>query len=668
MLCKLKIICENYMNMSMELSGEQTQIFEQAGFSFTSLSEEKFLRIAEGDSDPTHLSDDELLEFLTATNLLYRAGVPLIGDDVYDFTFLAELQKRSPEHPFLKEVEPEPLASSKTVPLPARMLSTDKAYDMKSIERWIARVEKAAKECGVDFTSLLFRGSPKLDGYAAYDDGETFYTRGDGRKGTDISRAFDRGLQVAGSGVRGLGPGEIVVSKSYFAKHLARYFDNSRNFQASLIKEKELDDPAANAMAEGAALFYPFSQLPHWQGTPAELLGEFEKIVEQLLNEVDYDVDGVVFEIVDSEVKEHMGATRHHHRWQIAYKQNTQTAKVRVLRVVAQTSRSGRVNPVAEIEPTRLSGALISRATAHHYGMVREKGIGEGALIRLSRSGEVIPKIEEVLESVVPKLPDSCPSCGSNLVWESDYLICVNVLDCPAQKIHTIEHFFKVLGNVDGFGPSSIAKIYEGGVDSLSRIYALTEDDFVKFGFGPKQAENMVVQLQRSRGEAIEDWRFLAAFGVHRMGMGNCEKLLSVYPLEDVFSISRENIIEIKGFSEKIADEILPGLASIKEMFFAVYNLGFNLISTERADGAGVIEASSISGQLLVFTGTMRQGSRDEMKAQAKRLGAKVGASITGKTDMLVCGEKVGASKLKKAGDLGVKILSETEYLQLIEG
>ncbi|MFT5700950.1 MAG: DNA ligase (NAD+) [Desulforhopalus sp.] len=656
------------MDIGMKLSEEQVEVLELAGFTFEELSEEELLDIAELRRDVSQLTDDMLVEFLAAANLLYRGGVPLIEDSTYDFTFLAELHNRNPEHPFLKEVEPEPLVSSKTVLLPVRMLSTDKAYDIKSIKRWTSRIEKAAKECGVDFKSLLFRASPKLDGYAAYDDGTTFYTRGDGRKGTDISRAFARGLQVAGSGERGLGPGEIVVTKSYFAKHLAQNFDNSRNFQASLIKEKELDAPAANAMAEGAALFYPFNQLPHWQGNCDELLTDFETIVENLWDKVDYDVDGVVFEIVDSKIKEHMGATRHHHRWQIAYKQNTQTAEVRVLRVVAQTSRSGRVNPVAEIEPTRLSGALIKRATAHHYGMVREKGIGAGALIRLSRSGEVIPKIEKVLEPVTPELPDACPSCGSGLVWESDYLVCVNVMDCEAQKTHTIEHFFKVLGNVDGFGPSSITKIYASGVESLAQIYALGEEAFIAFGFGPKQAENMVAQLQRSREEAIEDWRFLAAFGIHRLGMGNCEKLLSVYPLIDVFTLTRQNIVEIKGFSEKIADEILPGLASVKEMFFSLYGLGFNLVQTDIVSESGSLQSSPISGQLIVFTGTMRQGSRDEMKQQAKGLGAKVGSSITGKTNLLVCGEKVGASKLKKAGDLGVKILSEAEYLQLLNG
>ena len=653
--------------MGMEVTTEQKELLQEAGFDFSSLTVREFLEIAELKCDVNELTDTQLEEFLTAANLLYRGGVPVIADSVYDFTFLAELKKRNPEHPFLHKVEPEALTLAKTVPLPVQMLSTDKAYEMEAIKRWATRIKKAAKECGVDFDELLFRVTPKLDGYAAYDDGTTFYTRGDGRKGTDISRAFSRGLQVAGSGERGLGSGEIVVSKSYFSEHLASLFDNSRNFQASLIKEKELEEPAAKAMKSGAALFYPFSQLPDWQGSWAELRKEFKEVVERLWDTVDYDVDGIVLEIVDEKVKEHMGATRHHHRWQIAYKQNTQTAKVRVLEVVAQTSRSGRVNPVAEIEPTRLSGALIRRATAHHYGMVRDKGIGPGALIRLSRSGEVIPKIEEVLEPVTPELPAVCPSCGSELVWESDYLICVNVMDCAAQKTHTIEHFFKVLGNVDGFGPSSISKIYAGGIESLSEIYSLDEEAFVLFGFGPKQAENMVAQLQRSREEAIEDWRFLAAFGIHRMGMGNCEKLLSEYPLREIFSLDRQKILEIKGFSEKIADEILPGLASVKEMFFALYNLGFNLVETPIHSETEQLQESPVTGQLIVFTGTMRQGSRDEMKQQAKGFGAKIGSSITGKTDMLVCGEKVGAAKLKKALELGVKILSETEYLQLIE-
>ncbi len=646
------------------LSTTQKEVLAETEFTFKHLAEEELAAVIDPAYDVAEMDDDKLLEFLELANILYRAGEQLITDQQYDFVFLEELRNRLPDHPFLQTVEPEPLTEAKTVDLPFRMLSTEKAYEFAAIERWVNRIDKAAGECGVGFATLVFRATPKLDGFAAYDDGVKLYTRGDGRRGTDISRVFERGLQVAGDGARGLGPGEIVVSRSYFLENLADMFENSRNFQASLIKEKTLEPPAAEAIRLKKAVFYPFNLLPSWQGTWRELAAGFDDIIDLLWQKTDYDVDGIVIEIVDEKIKEFMGATRHHHRWQIAFKRNTETAEVEVLRVVAQTSRSGRVNPVAEVEPTRLSGALIKRVTAHHYNMVRQQGIGPGARIRLSRSGEVIPKIEEVLVPAIPELPETCPSCGLPLIWENDYLLCINNLNCPAQITNSIEHFFKVLGNNDGFGPSSIRKIYAGGVATIPGIYRLREEDFVLLGFGPKQAENMVGQLQRSRAEPIEDWRFLAAFGIYRMGMGNCEKLLGFFPLESVFALTRADIITIKGFSEKIAEAMVAGLSAAKELFDELYAMGFNLTRTpldgEKGDADG-----PLAGKLIVFTGAMQQGSRDDMKKQAKLLGAKVGDSITGKTDMLVCGERVGAAKINRAKELGVQLLSEAEYLAL---
>jgi DNA ligase (NAD+) len=655
------------MGKNMALSDSQKEILAEANIALHHLSETELAAFIDPKVDLSEVSDDKLLEFLELANFLYRAGEQLISDGQYDFIFIEELRNRIPEHPFLHAVEPEPLAGAKTVDLPFRMLSTEKAYEFAAIERWAKRIEKAAEECGVDFAKLIFRATPKLDGFAAYDDGRTLYTRGDGRRGTDITRVFDRGLQVAERGLRGLGAGEIVVSRSYFAEHLAELFDNSRNFQASLIKEKDLELPAAEAIRLQKAVFYPFSLLPDWKGGWIELSTTFDNIIDMLWQKIDYDVDGIVIEISDDKIKDFMGATRHHHRWQIAFKRNTETAEVEVLRVIAQTSRSGRVNPVAEVEPTRLSGALIRRATAHHYNMVRQNGIGPGARIRLSRSGEVIPKIEEVLVPVSPELPETCPSCGAALIWENDYLLCINNMHCPAQLTHAIEHFFKVLGNVDGFGPSSIRKIYEGEVRTIPGIYGLTEDGFIGLGFGPKQAENMVGQLQRSLIEPIEDWRFLAAFGIYRMGMGNCEKLLSFFPLEEVFTLGREKIVAIKGFSEKIAEAMLSGLAASAELFNIMFGLGFNLVRTPLGAAAASAGDGPLVGKLIVFTGAMQKGSRDEMKKQAKLLGAKVGDSITGKTDMLICGERVGAAKLNKARTLGVQLLSEDEYLALIQ-
>ncbi len=647
------------------LTDSQKQLLQNANISFKTLAEDDLLDLIKHPDKVTGLSDEQLLELIMVCNALYRAGEPIVSDKVYDFSFLAELKNRHPQHPYLHQVEPEPALSSKTVKLPVVMLSTDKAYSFQEIENWAKRLNKAAEKLGKDFDQLIFRVTPKLDGYAAYDDGERLYTRGDGRYGSDISRVFDRGLKVASNGKRGLGAGEIVVNKHYFEQYLSPYFDNSRNFQASIIKEKELAEPVLKAIQDGAAVFYPFVLLPAWEGPWKDLKEHFDEIVQDVWNSVEYDVDGVILEVTDEEIKQFMGATRHHHRWQIAYKANTESAEVKVLKVTPQTSRSGRITPVAELEPVRLSGALLSRATAHHYKMVLEKGIGPGAIIRLTRSGEVIPKIEAVIKPVTPEIPTHCPSCGTELVWDNDYLICTNNLECPAQITHSMEHFFKVLKNNDGFGPATINKLYEHGIKNVYQIYQLTAEQFETMGFGPKQSTNLVEQLIRSRTEAIEDWRFLAAFGVFRMGLGNSEKLLAHYPLERIFELEKDDIISVEGFAEKTADIVIKGFKKIRPLFEKLYALGFNLERTTRQQTQSVNHP--LAGKTLVFTGAMQHGSRDDMKKEAKAFGAKVASSVTGKTDYLIIGEKVGQTKLEAAREKGVKILTEQEYLEMIE-
>ena len=297
------------------------------------------------------------------------------------------------------------------------MLSIDKAYSFQEILRWIDRILKSCKELSIDFMELIFKATPKLDGFAGYDDGNKLYTRGDGKKGSDISRVFDRGLKVFNNSKRGQGPGEIVVSKSYFEENLAQFFEFPRNFQASLIKEKALDEHAKNAIKKDGAFFVPFKQLPNWKGNIEELKSNFENIVKNSLNSVDFDVDGVVFEVVNDEIKRHMGSNRKFHRWQIAFKENKDKAHVRVLSITPQVGRTGKITPVAELEPTQLSGATIIRATGHHYGFVLEQQLGKGSIIELTRSGLVIPKINKVLKpSQEVIIPNNCPSCGYQLV------------------------------------------------------------------------------------------------------------------------------------------------------------------------------------------------------------------------------------------------------------
>lgn len=607
---------------------------------------------------------EELETLLKVANALYRSGYPIIEDEKYD-EYLSYLKIYDPENPFLLNIEPEVFIESKTVPLPKKMLSTDKAYSFEEIKKWTERITKAASEIGFDQNLIEIKVTPKLDGYAAYDDGRILYTRGDGIRGQDITRAFERGLKVAENAERGLGPGEIVIKKSYFNEVLSEKFENSRNIQAAIIAEKKVDEDVQKAINEGACVFYPFSQLDKWTGSIEELLSKFDSILESMWNSVDFDIDGLVLESTNESIKEHMGSTRKFHRWQIAFKVNEESAEVEVLKVVHQTSRTGRVSPVAELVPTKLSGATLSRATVHHYNMVKTNGVGPGAIIKLVRSGLVIPKIEEVIKRAEPELPENCPSCGAHLIWEGDHLICPNKSDCPAQTENTLIHFFKTLGNVDGFGPKVIEKITNQGIKHIHEIYQIPMHQFVEFGFGDKTSQNLVDQLLASRQIEIEDWRFLAAFGVTRLAGGNCEKLLQHHALVQVFEISVEDMVKIDGFAQLSAEAIVEGLANVREEFFKVYSLGFNLSVTPKESDRESSD-SPIAGAVVVFTGSMQQGSRDDMEKNAKALGAKVAKSVTGKTTYLVTGDKVGETKINAARDKGVKVLTEQEYLNLI--
>lgn len=650
------------------INQEMRAILKSSGIAFQLLSEEKIQNIIQQPLYVSTISDEQLLEFLKIANALYRGGHPIISDADYDSIYLAELRRRNPDHEFLASVEPEAAFDGEKVDLPAQMLSTEKAYSKKEIERWLERITQAAVDIGLNVDELRIRATPKLDGFAAYDDGRVLATRGDGKRGTDISRVFSRGLSVAG-GKRGKGAGEIVIDREYFDIYLSGLFENPRNFQAAIVKEKALDPLVDEAIKEKAALFFPFSELPCREASINSVREQFDAITEEMWSAVNYDVDGVIFEATNMRLKEYMGSTSQHHRWQIAYKTNEEKAQVAVLSVKPQTSRSGRITPVAELQPTKLSGVTISRATAHHYSMVRRKGIGPGAVIELVRSGMVIPKIEKVIKEAAPQIPDKCPSCDSLLIWDADNLICTNVGHCPAQIKNTIEHFFNTLRNVDGFGAATIEKLYEQSVRSVHAVYLLSVTDCRRFGFGDKQSQNLVSQLLRSRTEPLEDWRFLAAFGIHRLGLANCERLLQHHKLSEIFWLTENGLVKNRIFAEKTARIILQGLRDIKNEFDKVFALGFNLMKTKlltesRSEGA----ISPIDGKQVVFTGTMKHGSRAEMEKEARLLRAKVAKSVTGRTDFLVTGEDVGAKKIETAGNKGVRLLTENDYLAMIKG
>ena len=604
---------------------------------------------------------EKVVQMLTAYNEAYRQGAPIVSDAAYD-SLVEKLREIDPNHPFLHTIEPERFDGKNEIRHPVPMLSTEKAYTNEALGRFVDRVIKEAQHIGIEH--VRFQVTPKLDGLAGRDDGSVFATRGNGETGYEISSAFAKGVIPIGG--RGLGTGEIVVVKSYFDKHLSAEFVHPRNMVVGIISSDTLNEFAAKALQDQAVHFVPYTMLSRWEGTGDELLTNTDVIVADLMSETDYPMDGVVAEVIDPEIRREMGATAHHYRWQIAIKSKGETAVTIVENIVWQVGRTGNVTPVMEVKPVPLSGARIRRVTAHHAGMVLKESIGIGTKIEIIRSGEVIPKLEKVIApSEGIRLPEVCPVCSSELVWQNDFLKCMNPA-CSAQIEQGISHWFKTLGNADWFGIKTIQKIVANGFDTLEKIYAMQEETFRTIGFGPVLSKNLADGLRMSRTKAVEDWRFLAAFGISNLGKGDSRKLLSHIPLDDLLDADRLEIESISGFGGITSTAITRGILQRKETIQHMLSLGFNIQRTPLTREIETVE-SAVAGKSILFSGKMQKGSREAMQAEARALGARVQTSVSRNTDYLVVGEKAGAGKIEKARAMNVRILSEAEYLRMIE-
>ena len=605
---------------------------------------------------------DELVDLLNAYNKAYRQGAPIVSDAEYD-TLVEQLRELAPEHPFLQAVEPEQFTGRREVRHPTPMLSIEKAYTREQLERFVARVQKEAEALGMG--SVTFRLTPKLDGLAGRDDGGVFATRGNGEVGYEISSALAKGVVPIGG--RGQGVGEIVVVKSYFDERMTDFFEHPRNMVVGIISSDTLNENATIALNDGMVHFVPYSQATSTIVDGRRLVEGTRQLVQDLLKNVDYPTDGVVAEVTDDRLKQRMGATAHHYRWQIAIKTKGETAQTTVTGIQWQVGRTGKVTPVLEVDPVSLSGATIRRVTAHHAGNIRNSGIGIGTRIEVIRSGEVIPKLEAVLEvKGAVERPEACPACRGPLVWQNDFLMCTNNA-CRAQIEQRISHWFRILGNADWLGIKTIRRLVDNGHDRLEAIYRLSEADFISMGFGPVQSKNLADAITISRTKPVEDWRFLAAFGIADLGTGDSRKLLAHVPLEKVVEMNPEAIAQIKGFGDKTSQSIVTSIGAMEGTIRHMLDLGFNLRRTPLASEQEAID-TPVAGKGIVFTGKMVHGTRDAMQAEARALGAAVQTAVSGKTDYLVCGENVGAAKIDKANRLGVTVLTENQYMAMVSG
>ena len=223
------------------------------------------------------------------------------------------------------------------------------------------------------------------------------------------------------------------------------------------------------------------------------------------------------------------------------------------------------------------------------------------------------------------------------------------------------------MGSADWFGIKTIQKLTAQERDTLETIYNMNVEDFLNLGFGPVQSKNLAEALVKSRAKVVEDWRFLAAFGIPDLGVGDSRRLLTQVSIEDIPTLDSQTISNINGFGEITSQSIVRGIAEIKETFLHMLRLGFNLEKTILSSEIDTAR-SPIVGKKVVFSGKMQGGSRESMQVRARQLGAIVQSAVSSNTDLLVCGEKVGAKKLDKASRLGIQVLSEKEYNQLIGG
>jgi DNA ligase (NAD+) len=658
----------------------------------------------------------------------YLDAEQVVPDSDYDRLF-AELKQLEERHPELQTPDSptQRVASGlsdsfETAAHAVPMLSLENSYNAEDLLEWDRRVRglTAAEE-------LEYCVEPKFDGSSIslqYARGlfSRGTTRGNGVEGEDISpnvrvlrsvplrAAFEeRGVELAE--VRG----EVVIARERFeAMNEAREsqglprFQNPRNTASGGLRMKDPAEVAQRGMevmafhlgyASGAggedllerrAELFPTHKacLDYLKElgfqVPLDAIRVLRGIaeVQAFLAEWEarrdtypYEIDGMVVKVNDLALQRRCGATAHHPRWAIAYKFRAKQASSRLLRVEFQVGRTGAITPVAKLEPVALAGVTISSVSLHNADQIAEKDIRIGDLVLVERAGDVIPYIAGVLtqarsgNEVPVQYPVSCPSCGSALVRsEGEVAVrCINA-ECPAQAEERLIHFVsKNAMDVEGLGKDIVRRFYqEGLLRSIPDLYRLDYERILGMeGWGEKAVSNLRQGVETSKQQPL--YRLINALGIRHVGVTTAKALArQVESLEQLAALSAEDLVSVDDVGPVVAGSITEFFANPanRHLIDELRQLGVNtqtLASERPAEGI-------LSGQSILFTGTLTRMSRDQAKALAERHGARNLSAVSPKLDLLVVGEKAG-SKLKKAREIGsIRILTEAEFLELVSG
>ena len=634
-------------------------------------------------STPIHeLSDNELSSLADYFDEQYEKGTPAISDEEYDFAYIPALKMRLPNHAVLTKVRAKPLdmGAKGRFKHPVKMLSTDKAYTKDAVQKWLDRVVKHGAKLGFSPRDITIDASAKLDGIALRYNKETkqSFTRGDGEFGDDVSHMSQNGLVIIGGHNNDTNViGEAVMKNTHFDKHFSvavlgeddGYVD-SRGFVAGVANSNDIKPNGRKALDNGFIELIVYSDMPRTSVTADKFMQTYDLLEEKHLQlQGDYMLDGVIFDVMNDDIRESLGETSHHPIWRLAKKKVKGAKEVAPHNIRWQVGRTRVITPVLEIPPTELSRVTVTSITGHSLGYVKKHGLGVGSTFMAHRAGDVIPSFLESVNRVDVDHPQACPCCESpteiRMGLDKDkepceFLYCSNN-DCGGSAATSLYHAFKRLG-IDLFGDKACEKLVDYGYTALPEVFALTAQEYMQIGFGAGQAANFIQEIARGKREPLKDSHLVAALGIHTLGRGNAEKILTHYKISELAELTYNQVVNINGFADISTNAVISGLLEKQEVLAFLLAQDFNLTHTGEVE---VVTHSDngLSGLNVVFTGTMVQGNRDQMKADAKAKGAKVQSSVNGKTNLLIAGLKAG-SKITKAEELGVEVIDEEQYIE----
>ncbi|MDF1526080.1 MAG: NAD-dependent DNA ligase LigA [bacterium] len=643
--------------------------------------------------------------------LYYVIDAPEVSDAEYDALLrrLVEIEEthpelRTPDSPTQK-VGAAPSEQFAPVRHTLPMLSLGNAMDEEEAVQFDARVKRFL---GSDET-VTYVAEPKLDGLSVelvYVNGVFVLgsTRGDGVTGEDITANLRTvksiPLRLAGETIpaRLEVRGEIFINRTDFdllnqerEADGQEPFANPRNAAAGSLRQL---DPAVTATRPLDGFFYALGEIEGDFLTSQNELLEYlsasgfkvnpiKKVcvgIEEALayyeelgrvrDELPYEIDGMVIKVDRFDLRDAIGRTSRSPRWAVAYKFAPEQASTVVEDIAVQVGRTGKITPVAHLRPVRVGGVMVSRATLHNQDEVGRKDVRAGDTVVVQRAGDVIPEVAEVVFEQRPKgtfpwiMPKTCPVCGNSIVRMEGEAAhrCTNIA-CPAQVKERIFHFAsRGAMDIEGLGMKTVTQLVDGkNVSVPSDLNSLTMDDLMGLDlYAEKSALNLLDAISEAKGSRTAD-RLLFGLGIPMVGKVGARLLMGRFrTLDELASADMDGMLKIHGVGPEITDQVLsffrePGNAEEAKRLWEIF----------QPQEVSVPESEDLAGMTFVLTGTLENFTRDEAKRLIENRGGKVIGSVSKRTGYVVAGADPG-SKLDKAVKLGVKVLSEEEFVEMI--